>query len=83
MKTAKSIKALRVKLAALRAVYEVETSAIYEEIEEIRKERGTVIKTPVYESYHETGRCAEIYPGMSGRPSAADEAEYARMLAFR
>jgi hypothetical protein len=59
-----SIRELKAQqLAALKA-YHAEYLRLEAEIEEIRKARGTKLKTPVYEEFYEAGRSRERVPGM-------------------
>ncbi len=60
----KSIRELKALQSASLLRYHEEYRRLEEEIQAIRKERGTVLKEKSWGDYHEAGRSTERVPGM-------------------
>jgi hypothetical protein len=59
----KSIRELKALQAEALLRYHKEYNQLEEQIQAVRKARGTVLKQKSWEDYHEAGRSGERFPG--------------------
>ena len=59
----KSIRELKALQAEALLRYQKEYNQLEEQIQAVRKARGTVLKEKSWEGYHEAGRSKERFPG--------------------